>query len=132
MNLSMARDIDMKGRALFIPTLWLAMMVALLSALAPLGPPSTRQTGSAFNPATTSVVLKTRSPASLEAVRAAELPKDEPAAAVVGLLWLLPLAALVPGAGATHPSAFGASPCQSLRRRVLMSGRCARAPPAFS
>lgn len=50
----------MKGRLLFVLALWMAISVALLSALAPLGPPSSRVTGSAFNPATTSVVLKAR------------------------------------------------------------------------
>lgn len=41
-------------------TLWMLIAVALLSALAPLGPPLSRVTGSAFNPATSDVVLKAR------------------------------------------------------------------------
>ena len=48
----------MKARLPFFLSLWMAMLVALVSALAPLGPPSSRPTGSAFNPATTSVLIK--------------------------------------------------------------------------
>lgn len=50
----------MGGRLLFMLTLWMAISVALLSALTPLGPPSSKTMGSAFNPATTAVVLKAR------------------------------------------------------------------------
>lgn len=48
----------------FAATGWLALALVLLCALAPLGLPSSRQTGSAFNPATTAVLLKARSPAA--------------------------------------------------------------------
>ncbi|MGC4252706.1 MAG: hypothetical protein QM605_14875 [Sphingobium sp.] len=58
-----------KGRPLFFATLWMAICVALLCAIAPLGLPSSKLTGSAFNPATTSVVLKARSPAAPQAKR---------------------------------------------------------------
>ncbi|BAV66008.1 hypothetical protein [Sphingobium cloacae] len=60
-----------KGRPLFLATLWMAICVALLCAIAPLGLPSSKLTGSAFNPATTSVVLKARSPAAPQAKRLA-------------------------------------------------------------
>jgi hypothetical protein len=126
------RDIDMKGRALFISTLWIVIVVALLSALAPLGPPSSKQTGSAFNPATTSVVLKAKSPTPLEAAGATELPKDEPATVPAALFWLRLLAALVLGTDTIHRASFRATHCPSLRGGALLSGRCVRAPPPFS
>lgn len=44
--------------------LWTLIIVTLLSALAPLGPPLSRVTGSAFNPATADVVLKARTQAT--------------------------------------------------------------------
>ena len=52
-----------KGAFLRLPVLaalWTIILVTLLSALAPLGPPLSRVTGSAFNPATADVVLKAR------------------------------------------------------------------------
>jgi len=63
MLLPRRRDDAGKGCPLFLATLWMAICVALLCALAPLGPPSSKLMGSAFNPATTAVVLKARSPA---------------------------------------------------------------------
>lgn len=62
----------MNSRLLFLSSLWMAISVALLSALAPLGPPSSRMRGSAFNPATTTVVLKARSVAVQPTIRATE------------------------------------------------------------
>jgi len=66
----------MIGRRSFIAALWMAIVVALLSALAPLGPPSSRLTGSAFNPATVSVVLKARSPLTVEKALTVEAGGD--------------------------------------------------------
>jgi hypothetical protein len=60
-----------KGATLRLPVLialWTLILVTLLSALAPLGPPLSRATGSAFNPATTDVVLKARTQAMLPMV----------------------------------------------------------------
>lgn len=45
-----------------IAALWTLIAVTLLSALAPIGPPLSQGRGSAFNPATSEVVLKARSP----------------------------------------------------------------------
>lgn len=47
-------------RSSILVALWTLIAVTLLSALAPLGPPQSQSRGSAFNPATAEVVLKTR------------------------------------------------------------------------
>src|SRR3546814_6989521 len=70
------RKDTLAGRLPFILTLWLSLGVALLSALVPLGPPSSRFTGSAFNPATTGVVLKARAHATPLTVQAMEPDGD--------------------------------------------------------
>lgn len=46
-----------QGR-LYLAAVWTALTVALLSALLPIGAPASVSVGSAFNPATTGVVLK--------------------------------------------------------------------------
>ena len=55
------QDATGKGRLPFIASLWAAILVALLCAIAPDGPPSSKLNGSAFSSATTGVVLKARS-----------------------------------------------------------------------
>ena len=122
----------MAGRLLFILTLWLSLSVALLSALAPLGPPSSRFTGSAFNPATTSVVLKARAQASPVAMQAME-PDDDgwaswPMFAMgVPVVVAMLLAVVLPYAGNRFPRSSFSFP--SLR---LLSRKRARAPPVLS
>ena len=62
-----------KGAFLRLPihvALWTLILVTLLSALAPLGPPLSRVTGSAFNPATADVVLKVRTQSAQQVVEA--------------------------------------------------------------
>lgn len=117
---------DRQGRLLFLLTLWLAIGVALLSALAPLGPPSSRYTGSAFNPATTSVVLKARSLANPVAVRVTE-PDGVPTA-----IALLPVAALIGGVWLLRPVTRFSRPQASPLSLKPLSRPRARAPPAFS
>jgi hypothetical protein len=63
-----------------IAALWTLIAVALLSALAPLGPPLSRVAGSAFNPATSDVVIKARAPLAPQAVQAARPDGDGPLA----------------------------------------------------
>lgn len=119
----------MKGRLLFILALWTAIGVALLSALAPLGPPSSRLTGSAFNPATTSVVLKVRAQASPVAARAAD---PDGKAGVPAAIQLFPIVALIAAAWRPAP-ASGFFRSQPVAHRPLsLSRRHARAPPRFS
>ena len=47
-------DRQLSRYSLFV-ALWMLIVVTLLSALAPIGPPLSRPTGSAFNPATSDV-----------------------------------------------------------------------------
>lgn len=79
----------MKGRLPFIAALWTAIAVAMLSAMLPSGLPLTRVSGSAFDPATSLVVLKARSPGQQVAARASE--PDEPAPPMA-VMWMLPVA----------------------------------------
>ncbi len=123
----------MQGRLFFILMLWLSIGVALLSALAPLGPPSSRFTGSAFNPATTSVVLKARAHAPLIIVRVTEpdgdgrAPLSAPAAT-----WLLPMAVLLPGVALLMSADRFYPSFPSPAFFHILSRQYARAPPAFS
>ncbi|WP_028056021.1 hypothetical protein [Sphingobium bisphenolivorans] len=118
----------MKGRLLFILTLWASLGVALLSALAPIGPPSSRLTGSAFNPATLSVVLKGRAHADPVVIRTVDPDGDGrapfSALAVMCLLWIAALSLRVLPLPA---KLFTGAP---LRRPAERSSpRQARAPP---
>lgn len=80
----------MTERRSFIATLWMSILVALLSALAPLGPPASRLTGSAFNPATITVVLKARSPVAEEKGFFVETGRERSAYLAAPVLsWLL-------------------------------------------
>lgn len=117
----------MKERLLFILTLWTALGVALLSALAPLGPPSSRLTGSAFNPATTAVVLKARAHAA-PAMQQARAPDD----AVPGLLWILPAAPLILAVLLIRRVAAPLRASVVRGAFLYLSHRHARAPPALS
>ncbi|CAM5522935.1 hypothetical protein ACFSUK_29615 [Sphingobium scionense] len=110
----------------FIASLWAAILVALLCALAPDGPPSSKFNGSAFSSATTGVVLKARSLPAPHMVRAPR-PDGDGAA----LPWLLAAALalmlswrrLAPDA----PLPLLVADQSCLRAR----SRRARAPPAF-
>lgn len=120
----------MAARWPFIAALWTLIAVALLSALAPLGPPLSRVTGSAFNPATADVVLKARAPVSSDLVQAL-LPdgagRDIPVSAAWWAVVTMPLLfwrVAVSG----RPFAADVRPLRS----ALLSRRRARAPPALS
>ncbi|WP_176596243.1 MULTISPECIES: hypothetical protein [Sphingobium] len=127
-----ARSEAGQGRLLFILSLWLSLSVALLSALAPLGPPSSRLTGSAFNPATTSVVLKVRADANPVALRVTEPDGDGRAPlSVPAVIWLWPMALLLAPLLLRPLDRFSASSLSSASFHLLSRQR-ARAPPAFS
>jgi hypothetical protein len=114
------------NRAAILAAVWTLIAVTLLSALAPLGPPLSRLKGSAFNPATSEVVLKARAPATAQAVQPMRPDGDgSPPVALCCLLIALAVAFLrvtpvVPAFFDTH------------RLARLKSGRAhpARAPPA--
>lgn len=125
----MGRD-KRKGRGLSpraaIPVaLWTLIAVTLLSALAPLGLPLSRVTGSAFNPATSEVVLKARTPVTAQASATARRDGDSlpPLVLIVAILCLVPgLCRLVLG---NWPGARRRTPL----RPVSLRARRARAPP---
>ena len=123
----------MQGRMPFILMLWMALVVAVLSALAPLGPPSSRHTGSAFNPATTSVVLKARAPTEPFLLRTAEpdgTGKASPLASA--MTWLLPTMVTLLGLTPIQAADLFSPSTDALLFTGLLSRRRARAPPAFS
>ena len=126
-------DHGSKSRTLFITALWAAIAVALLSALVPLGPPASRLTGSAFNPATTDVVLKVRTQAVPAVAQVTEpdgdgrAPFSTPAA-----VWLLrAVASLLPGFFLLHAANRFSRGQPTPEPYYLLSRRRARAPPAF-
>ncbi|MGE6690829.1 MULTISPECIES: hypothetical protein [Sphingobium] len=122
-----------KGAMMRLPilaALWTLLAVTLLSALAPLGPPLSRATGSAFNPATLDVVLKARAqPASQTAV---ETPRPGGDGASPPMLLALALAIVllaIRHARATGSVARYRAPLRSL---TPARTRRARAPPFAS
>ncbi|KMS55625.1 hypothetical protein [Sphingobium cupriresistens] len=108
--------------------LWTLILVTLLSALAPLGPPLSRATGSAFNPATTDVVLKARAQAAAQLV-AAPRPDGDGAPP---LILALALAIILLAGLHVRRIASAARPSQNPRSFAPARTRRARAPPAAS
>lgn len=111
-------------RAAIPAALWTLIAVTLLSALAPLGLPLSRATGSAFNPATSEVVLKARAPATGQAMARRDGDSLPPLALIVATLCLVPglcRQVLVSRLGAGRRTPL---------RPVPVRARRARAPPA--
>ncbi|MDI1294912.1 MAG: hypothetical protein PSY12_03375 [bacterium] len=121
----------MMGRLAFLVGQGLTIAIALFCALAPLGPPSSLDTGSAFNPATTGVVLKARSPAhpqaSEQAVRATH---PDPLVFLLVLPLMAGLAMLWRRHAASRP--LHARPWPLPTPMALNSRRKARAPPSLA
>lgn len=121
----------------FAAALWMALALVLLCALAPLGLPSSRQTGSAFNPATAAVLLKARSPAASRVDHADDDDGGAPAApsvdrpVAVPFLAILSLACLagVRRLVASRKGGFWRAAILVLLR--LIPALRARAPPLF-
>ncbi|CAD7337297.1 hypothetical protein FIM10_07080 [Sphingomonadales bacterium 56] len=122
----------MSGRLLFMLTLWMAISVALLSALTPLGPPSSKITGSAFNPATTDVVLKARALSIPPGERVSAPGDNDSIAPVTSVIqWLVFATAILVVAWLLRPLPV-ASPAITQRvQRHFPNGFHARAPPAL-
>ncbi len=106
------------GRLLFLLSLWASLATAIVCAVVPAGLPMTRSTGSAFDPSTTIVALRSRPPAPTKvtllrigegdaaigdgpAALAAAIP-----AAVVRTFAFLPAAGILPSALVLHPRAI--------------------------
>lgn len=115
------------NRAAILCAFWTLIAVTLLSALAPLGPPLSQVKGSAFNPATSEVVLKSRAQAVKQAGETARPDDDDsrPWAA----LWCLLLVALLASVRAVRIAPVAGS-LHGLIRIPLTGAHRARAPPA--
>lgn len=110
-------------RAALLAALWTLIAVTLLSALAPIGPPLSRAKGSAFNPATSDVVLKGRAPAAAQMTQAVE-PRTDGVPPQMAVLAVLPLLGWI-GSCAGHIDLPG----DRLGRLAVAGIRRARAPP---
>lgn len=121
-----------KGRGLIpgvaiLAALWTLIAVTLLSAIMPLGPPLSRVTGSAFNPATSDVVLKARTPAATQMVQLVRPDGDgAPPLLLHGLFAALLLVMVL----RVLPAAPARAAPQRGRRAALVRAGHARAPPA--
>ena len=106
--------------------LWMLIVVTLLSALAPIGPPLSRPTGSAFNPATSDVVIKARAPTPPQVAHAARMDGDDtPPVLLFCIVATLALVAFTDRRRTFFAwSRIGAAPL------LLSSAHRARAPPA--
>lgn len=122
-----------KGAMMRLPilaALWTLLAVTLLSALAPLGPPLSRATGSAFNPATLDVVLKARTQSASQTVAVAPRPDGD--GGPPPMLLALALAVVLLGLHHARPAARVPHHRASLPSFAPARTRRARAPPAAS
>lgn len=116
---------ERQNRASLLLALWTLIAVTLLSALAPLGPPQSLSRGSAFNPATAEVVLKTR-PALKVATPPPARPDGNDIPAQIVAIGLLVLATITLRIQTLRQAAIVCpKPCSSGSSR-------ARAPPTRS
>ncbi len=106
--------------------LWTLILVTLLSALAPLGPPLSRVTGSAFNPATADVALKARAQTAAQVVAMPRPDGDGAPPLILAFALTMVLLAGLP----VRPVAPAARFTQNPRSFAPARTRHARAPPA--
>ncbi|WP_340265457.1 hypothetical protein [Sphingobium mellinum] len=123
-----AQECRVTARLPFRTSLWIVIVVALVSALAPLGPPSSRTTGSAFNPATTSVVIKAAGPRRTWGETARLDGRYKSTAHVPPMFCLLMLVPLLCALGLVDPRAVS-FPLAASGRGSFLSRRHVRAPP---
>ena len=122
----------MSGRLLFMLTLLMAISVALLSALTPLGPPSSKLTGSAFNPATTGVVLKARTQSIPSGERLALPDRGDSSPPITpGMQWLVFAMAMLVFVWGSRPLPRINIARASRVRRTISYRPHARAPPVL-
>ena len=120
------KGVRQRRRYTLFVALWMLIVVTLLSALAPIGPPLSRPTGSAFNPATSDVVIKARAPTPPQVAQLARMDGDD--APPVLLFCIIATLALVAAAGRGR---IFFSRLQIAAAPLLLSGaHRARAPPA--
>ncbi|MDT7534941.1 hypothetical protein OVY48_16120 [Sphingobium sp. SA2] len=118
-------DRQLSRYSLFV-ALWMLILVTLLSALAPIGPPLSRPTGSAFNPATSDVVIKARAPTPPHVAQAARVDGDD--TPPILLFCIIATLALVASVGRLR--IFFSPPQIAAAPLLLSGGHRARAPPA--
>lgn len=119
------------GSLSFILSLWMSLVTAVICATLPSGLPATRSIGSAFDPSTTIVALRSRPPVAKPALLLTG--DDDLGAGLRGqpdpsVPLLVAPAALVTFA-ARAPAALAALPPASPRPRALDSALYARPPP---
>lgn len=122
-----------KGAMMRLPilaALWTLLAVTLLSALAPLGPPLSRATGSAFNPATLDVVLKARTQSAAQTV--VESPRPDGDGGPPPMLLALALAIVLLALRHARPAGSVVQYRATLRPFTPACTRRARAPPLAS
>ena len=119
-------DRQLSRYSLFV-ALWMLIVVTLLSALAPIGPPLSRPTGSAFNPATSDVVIKARAPTPPHVAQAARMDGDD----TPPVLLFCVIATLALVVATRRRQTFFAWPQIGAAAPLLLSSaHRARAPPA--
>lgn len=122
-----------RGSIAFAASACLSILIALICALAPLGLPASATAGSAFNPATTSVVLKARAPVS-----ARQIETTRPDGGGTGMASAMAAAVLLAGLpsfltpfGVTAPAVRPPALVRPSFLHLHSTGH-ARAPPAAS
>ena len=129
-DLTLDRRAGMSGRLLFVLSLWMSLAIAIVCAVVPAGLPSTRSIGSAFDPSTTIVALRSKPPVAAKAV----LARPDDGAGLGGLGGsgaLLPADSAVIGAAAFVLPPLGFSGTIALLiPRAIDIALYARPPPA--
>ncbi|MCP1468634.1 hypothetical protein J3E64_000301 [Sphingobium sp. OAS761] len=116
-------------RPVIFAALWMLIALTLLSALVPIGPPLSRPRGSAFNPATSEVVVQAR---RVERARAKNAVQPD-SRRLPPVVLLSCLAAMLPGwIALATPGLFRPVVRARVVRLALATVRRARAPPTLS
>jgi|GEM_PF-5355250 len=116
------------GRRLaFALSLWISLATAVICAVVPAGLPATRTIGSAFDPSTTIVALRSRPPVAKPAVlRAADDGED-----LLDRVVLLPVAPAPPILVGIGPASITALSFSVPAPRALAIALYARPPPSL-
>lgn len=119
------------GQLLFVLSLWMSLATAIVCAVVPAGLPATRAVGSAFDPSTTIVALRSTAPVAGKAAMArpdggdgAGVGGHGGAAALVSASALPVIVTMVIAATTMRPA-----PVAGLRARAIDNALYARPPP---